>query len=35
MEREAGDDREEAIDDSDVNAEAMNAGERDRIVNGN
>lgn len=34
-EREIGEEREEAIDDSDVNAEAMTAQERERVVNGN
>jgi predicted small lipoprotein YifL len=33
--REAGDDREEAIDESDVNAHALSPADRAKIVNGN
>lgn len=33
--REAGDAKEEAIDDSDINAEALTPSERAKIINGN
>lgn len=33
--REAGDAKEEAIDDSDINAEALTPAERAKVINGN
>jgi hypothetical protein len=33
--REAGEAREEAIDESDVNAEALSPTERSKVINGN